>query len=281
MNWIVRLSLAFAFAMSDVAGTQDAVPIRECAEQSSVDADSDRLADDCEFALAATFAPFMTIRSGGCNWDSAQSRLAGGYFYAVQPIDSVVRIAYMPAYFRDCGWKGLKCWIPGVDCSPHDGDSEFVVVELREPHPASFVVSGIFLSAHCFGRSGKDCRWYRSEDLQPFRWRGASPVIWVSEGRHANYPTSHECDAGHHSLDTCDNHDTEYPFPVRREGNIGSRTASPWPHGCIPGGALSTARADLAIAECFWRPEARFGGWQKNARGVTGYYRYLDEIARF
>jgi len=81
-------------------------------ERTDGDADADGLGDACELALARAFAPTLIVRSGGCNWDADAERLAGGYFHAVQPVDSLVRIVYMPAYFRDCGWAGAKCLLP-------------------------------------------------------------------------------------------------------------------------------------------------------------------------
>src|SRR5688500_12486484 len=79
----------------------------------------DPLTADCAFQFASAFAPVLAVRSAGCNWDDTQQRLGGGYFFAAQRVDSIVRVAYLPAYFRDCGWQGVKCWLPGVDCSPH------------------------------------------------------------------------------------------------------------------------------------------------------------------
>ena len=106
------------------------------------DADEDGLADSCELDFARAFAPMMVTASEGCNWDTSvePARLGGEYLFAVQEMAiNHVRIAYLPAYYRDCGWRGIKCWLPFVDCAPHDGDSEAVIIDVvRGSTPRSF-----------------------------------------------------------------------------------------------------------------------------------------------
>ena len=48
---------------------------------------------------------------------------------------------------------------------------------------------------------------------------------------------------------------------------------------CIRGAGITGA--DAEAEECFWDRHARFRGWQPDAPGVTGYARYLREIAGF
>lgn len=139
------------------------------------------------------------------------------------------------------------------------------------------VAVGVFLSAHCFGRSGGSCRWYREQELEEFDWIGAAPIVWVSEGRQANYPSWRACDAGHHAVDTCDRHDTSFWFPVLPAHNIGSRARPPWPGGCVTGARLDAEDVDPDAQECFWLPEP-FRGWQAGGNGVTPYSKYLDQI---
>lgn len=267
-------------AGGSVSAQSRSAEVPECAATHSQDGDGDGLSDACELALARTFAPLLMVRGGGCNWDSSapNARLGGGYFHAVQPVDGGVRIAYLPAYFRDCGWSGAKCSIPWVDCSPHDGDSEFIAVEVIHDQPAAMVAVGVFLSAHCFGRSSGSCRWYRGEELDEFDWIAAAPVVWVSEGRQANYPSWQACDAGHRYLDTCDAHDTSVWFPVLPARNIGSRAVPQTPGGCVTGAILDSVHVEPDAQECFWRPEP-FHGWQAaGGKGVTPYVRYLEQI---
>lgn len=246
----------------------------------AADMDADHLSDACELELASRFAPTLMIAPGGCNWDAENDRPGGGYFFAVQRVDFVIRVAYLPAYFRDCGWDGLKCWLPAVNCAPHAGDSEFIVVELRPVEGATTVVAGVFLSAHCFSRSGGDCRWYRGPALSRLGWSGTSPIIWVAEGRNANYPSKRACDRGHHSLDTCDRNESEFRFPITSTRNIGSRDHPFRDDGCIAGVELGSSLVEPDAGECFWRDSA-FRGWTSAAPGVTGYSRYLADVAGF
>jgi hypothetical protein len=258
------------------------VRVPGCSSLTLADTDGDGISDFCELALAHAVAPVLTVRTGGCNWDHAAGRLKGGYLYAVQPVEDRIRVAYLPAYLRDCGWSGPKCLLPWVDCSPHSGDSEFIVVELRPLSEAGrWQISGVFLSAHCFGQSSRSCRWYRDAQLAHFEWAGAAPVVWVAEGRQANYPTWRACNAGHFAIDTCRQHDARFHFPVSAVRNVGSRRLPALDAGCLTGGDLGLGAAEASAVECFWHPDARFRGWQPHGNGVTPYERYLREIAGF
>src|SRR5690606_3383380 len=135
--------------------------------------------------------------------------------------------AYLPAYYRDCGWAGAKCLLPFVNCAPHAGDSEFVVVDAVR-RGDRWVTAAVFLSAHCFGGSGADCRWYRGLEVERFAWADGvalgAPIVWVAEGRQANYPGRAACDRGHHRIDTCDANRLAYRYPIASTAqNIGSR----------------------------------------------------------
>lgn len=234
----------------------------------------------CRAALAERFAPTLIVAPGGCNWDTSTRRLGGGYFFAVERLDTVVRIAYLPAYFMDCGWRGPKCWLPGVDCSPHAGDSEFIAVDVFADSVNGWRVVGVFLSAHCFGRSSSNCRWYRGKELATFGWQGSSPEVWVADGRNANYPSRTACDRGHHNIDTCDRNTARYRIPIDSARDIGSRSSPARDGGCYAGSELATPVGEPRAVECFWRDQP-FRGWISSAPGVTGYNRYLREVARF
>jgi hypothetical protein len=178
----------------------------------SPDQDDDGLSDACELQIARRFAPLLVVAPGGCNWDESvtPARLGGAYLFGVERVNERLRIAYLPAYYRDCGWHGMKCRLPYVDCSPHNGDSEFVVVEVTEQNNA-WSPRQVFLSAHCFGKHAQDCRWYAADN---FIWMADAPVIWVAEGRQANYPSKRSCDRGIHSIDTCDRNTLRYRYPI-------------------------------------------------------------------
>ena len=63
--------------------------------------------------------------------------------------------------------------------------------------------------------------------------------------------------------------------------NIGSREHPALMDGCILGKALDSELVEPSAMECLWRPDAPFRGWQGSGAGVTGYARYLKDIAAF
>jgi hypothetical protein len=253
------------------------------------DADRDGLADACELALSQAFAPLLMTHATRCTppWSAASSRIPGGYFHAAQPVRGAVRLVYMPAYFRDCGWTGPKCLL--VDCTGHAGDSEVIVVDVRQAPGGAWFTDAVFLSAHCFGRMPWDCRWYGADELDRFEWvddveRGA-PVVWVSDARNANYPSYAECENGHLGIDSCERAGPAYRFPVVAPRNVGSRAvpfAEPGqPPGCVTGAFVEPLDRLLvapAARECFWDAAARFRGWQDYGGGSTAYGAYLDHL---
>lgn len=267
----------------------------QCAD-ARTDADRDGLDDRCELALASAFAPELVVDATDCLWHAtlAPPRLGGGYLFAAQrtPGDGAVRIAYLPAYYRDCGWSGAVCVLRGGDCGAHAGDSELIVVDVV-PDAATrrWRTVGVFLSAHCFGRSDGRCRWYRDEALRGFAWvgdtRGGAPRVWVARGKHAHYPSQRACDQGHWFYDSCDENRAAVRFPVlSADQNIGSRH-----HpllgaaGCIAAEALPLGSAGTSggSRECFWDPLAPFWGWQADRTGTapTAYARSLGLVAGF
>ena len=254
------------------------------------DSDGDGLSDACELHLARGFAPILVTSSTTCNVEAnaAGRRLGGGYLFLVRPTPAGALIAYLPAYFQDCGWSGPKCLLPGLSCAPHEGDSELIAVDLRR-EGSRWRLDGVFLSAHCFGRSSPGCRWYRGPDLGLFDWSreggSAGPVVWVADGRNANYPSRGACDRGHRFVDTCAGSRLRYTFPVYADRNIGSRArpieAGGARPGCVPSERIDPGNASTApgALECFWDEDARFRGWQGAGHGVTPYARYLREVA--
>jgi hypothetical protein len=264
------------------------------------DRDADAVDDECELALARALAPELVVDPRDCSWDAAARppRLAGGYLFAAQtaPDGQAIRIAYLPAYYRDCGWQGLPCLTRGRHCGGHDGDSEIVVVETAyDSVAARWMTRAIFLSAHCFGRSDGRCRWYTGADLRYFAWvrgiRRGAPRVWVARGKHAKYPSPRECDSGHWYYDSCDGNAVAYRFPVLSSAqNIGSRRRPlprdvSGPAGCVATEQLllRSSRVASGARECFWDPPTPFRGWQHQASGEapTAYSRVLRFAAGF
>lgn len=262
------------------------------APRSAGDADRDGTEDGCEHALAAAFAPLLVFDEGECGWDASvpPGRVGGEYLYAVQGAgEGRVRVAYLPAYYGDCGWRLPACRVTPWLCHPHVGDSEMVVVEAAPAGGDQWRAERVFLSAHCHGRSAGWCRWYSGGEMERFRWvdgvvRGA-PVVWVAHGKHGNYPSPGACGAGHWGYDDCARNRASRRYPVvSPRQNAGSR-AAPFPYAggreCIGADAVgwgSTLPAAGAV-ECFWDPAASFRGWQRGeGGGATGYGRQLRDL---
>jgi len=158
--------------------------------------------------------------------------LVGGYFYVVHPLNSArdsVRIVFLPAYFRDCGWRGLQRILRFGRGAAHAGDSEVIAVDIRRLGEDTWQTTGVFLSAHCFGRSDGRCRWFRDRDLEELAWTSgplSAPRVWVARDKHANYPNQKACESGHWHQERCGGAGRQYRFPVRSiEQNLGTRHA--------------------------------------------------------
>ena len=276
----------------ETIGLRISLPTADC-YGANQDADSDGFDDRCELELAAAFAPELVIDSSDCLWqpEASPPRLGGGYLFAVQPLGTNVRIAFLPAYYRDCGWSGLSCAVRVGVCGSHPGDSELILLDVAPSGLDHWRTNGVFLSAHCFGRSGGRCRWYRGDELRSFDWLDAipfgAPRVWVAAGKHANYPTRRSCDAGHWFLDSCDHNSRRVRFAVlTRRQNIGSRARRfPSPDGCMSGGSLPLGAegVERASRECIWDETHPFRGWQAStgADAPTSYAHYLTRIGGF
>ena len=116
-------------------------------------------------------------------------------------------------------------------------------------------------------------------------WFGNTPVIWVAEGKNANYPSRAACDSGHWGFDTCDRNERTFRFPVTSSAqNVGSAAhplgGRPDAPGCVDAAHLVPPR-DLPGSECIWTAGA-FRGWSgRTHAGATGYARYLRDVAGF
>ena len=260
---------------------------------SAVDADGDGMDDRCELALAQAFAPELMVDARDCLWTAAPSprRLGGGYLFAAQRTAEGARLAFMPAYYRDCGWSGAACVLRGGKCGAHAGDSELIVVDVVPDRSAGrWRTAGVFLSAHCFGRSDGRCRWYRGAALRDFAWVDGAPFgaprVWVALGKHGNYPSRRACDGGHWLYDSCDANRDTVRFPILTSAqNAGTRRHPlPAPDGCVASEALplGAGGSSPGTHECPWDPSRPFRGWQADGEGSsTSYARYLDGVAGF
>jgi hypothetical protein len=127
-------------------------------------------------------------------------------------------------------------------------------------------------------------------DLRGLEWDGqqerGAPVVYVSEGRQANYASRVKCGRGHFLLDTCGKNSTRYRFPiVRAAQNIGSRSSPLGSReGCVDArhAGWSSTMPKAGAIECLWSARSQFHGWQDSTGpGATPYGRYLVEVVIF
>lgn len=268
------------------------------------DGDHDGLSDQCEDFLAQRFRPALLVSPYDCN-TGAEPYWAAKAF----PSKGVVRVAYLLSYYWDCGPQqsstlcnvqrllgtafSLNGLLPPYSigpipvtaedlCDAHQGDSEFVTVDLKYSTATQhwYVVSAFF-SAH-WGTSGDHSRRATSGQLEYPDKTGGYPRVWVAEGKHANYPTRALCENDGGQADTCESNSTV--IRVRHSGqfNVGSaRYNFISPKSCVPGGALVATYPQNYSYECYWEPGHRFRGWSKYAlsNDASPYYTML--IAQF
>jgi hypothetical protein len=268
------------------------------------DVDRDGMSDGCELRLAQRFSPMMAVAPS--TYDCAptiEPYWAAKYFPSHS---SIVRIAYLLAYRRDCGDTGigsailallaqsitLNGFINNVTQSfglkistddpgdGHSGDSEFVMIDIRfDSGSQHWVLASVEFSAH-FGTSADGtARWGAKYIEYPDGVQLGLPRVWAAKNKHANYVSREQCNAGRGPLgavhDNCDpNIPSSYRLTVGSLRNVGSRHANLInPGTCVP----SSQPSFYPGTECFWKPGDHFNGWLQYPYGhpPTAYYDIL------
>lgn len=217
------------------------------------DADGDAMRDSCEHSLAYAFRPYLRIQGS----DVCPAREP---YWSATHASSVrgARIFYALSYYHDCG-RGSIGGLGG----PHYGDSEFIVVLLRNFAGTNiWAVESVTMSAH-HGTGSQATRTFPHDDSRltyPDQRRGA-PLVWAALDKHANYPTRDECDAGGYGYDECFFNFSDVRVETLASANIGNSTQNVYPTTR----ALNTptrSRAGHPGVESFWTTTFKFCGWQ-------------------
>lgn len=242
-----------------------------------IDQDHDGLRDLCEYRLALAFAPMLRVsalESSAC--------LRGEPYWAAKFIDDspygtgdMVKLAYLPAYYTDCG-------VDGTGAYGHEADSEFIQLTVVYNYSTQhWELVNSFLSAHSCAGSGIECIGgilQASEFWGPtFEWPAGRartfPRVYVAIGKHANYRSQASCDGGGTlGLDECPESYDVGRFLVWESRNLGSAR---FPFAdCVQSVA---GLPDRQGQECFWTGSV-FRGWLPGFRGVTTYAAFLTSV---
>lgn len=170
-------------------------------------------------------------------------------------------------------------------CMGHDGDSEFIVVDLRYNAPTDhYVLQRAFMSAH-YNAEDHDHDYSTNLDYTQLQFPEKPQGYvraWVARGKHANYPTEGLCNAGAvWGTDTCDDNTAEFRMEFIWNRNVGSPTSRML--DCTP--AKPEMQYFRPGIECYWDaydpaqqppPERFFGWWWQDgsnpyAGGATAY----------
>jgi hypothetical protein len=228
---------------------------------STNDTDHDGIRQDCEYQLAYQFRPQMARNSH----EDAPDREPYWSVTTVPGSLTRVRIFYALSYYRDAG-------APYTDgYSSHDGDSEFVIVELENNmNPGNYrlwEVTYVTFSAHWnAGWLVDHTATYAASDLEyPVSYRGR-PRVWESWDKHGNYRSKAVCNSEWNDACTDWFTGTVYDnLDVVAGANLGN-TYNFFPDAGPSNQLLNcvTSRApafgQLGV-ECFWFGADVFAGW--------------------
>jgi hypothetical protein len=209
-----------------------------CTDGSQADTDRDGLADACESALAAAFAPELAYSS--TDRTTRESRWAARRLGIGK-----VRVAYLLSLHFDLGIYG--CSFGLVLCGGHYGDSETIVLDLYyNLSSRHWVLEQAIYSAHGFyNLYPRLLAAYPSMNF-PAK-NGGYPRAFLALRKHALYRSDTECDDGELGLDECkaDTYQRVASSPSLTIGSRGTHTAA---QDC----ARSTAFTSSTAVECYW-----------------------------
>jgi hypothetical protein len=222
------------------------------------DLDADGLDDNCELRLAQAFAPMLRFSSGE-DCPGGEAYWGAKFFDDWYPYNTgnFVRIAYLMAYYMDCGTGG------------HTGDSEFIQLRITFVGATKhWKLVDSWISAHASdGLVGAN----RSTWGNVFEWpsgrKYSYPRIYVAENKHAHYRSSTACTNG---ADTCNGFTDAGRFRVWSGNNIGNF------HKPLKNCVASMKNA-LSPVECFWSG-TDFGGWRNGTPSSSPYKGYLNTM---
>jgi len=234
------------------------------------------MSDYCEKVLAEAFAP--SIRYYPTDDLSRES-----YWAARLMSDGKVRIFYAIAYYFDAGvispeYSLCKLVGPVVECDPHNGDSEHIVLDIYfDSSTLHWVVDHIWYSKHT---TYNEIPRKTNKPYPLITYLGAQggyPLAWVSRNKHANYTSQSTCDAGGgvpdillwmFPWDDCGGNNSVDRIDALGNRNLGSNSQRLL--NCVNSGNYFYQDPPHP-QECFWSA-SRFYGWQSDhSTSADGY----------
>jgi hypothetical protein len=246
------------------------------------DTDQDGLSDRCENDIALAFAPRMRYHQG--------DDVGRESYWAAKREGGMIRVIYLLGYYFDLGLINsndyIACKLSSVggilaSCDGHHGDSEHIVLTLSyNSTTRHWLLDRAALSHHDGYIQTTKPKGALYPSMQWGNKIGGAPLIWVAQGKHANYPTQAACDAGNgggflidlvFSYDTCSGNNSFYTPNSGGQRNIGSQLQQL--KGCVP--SENPFYQVPRREECFWSA-SRFYGWQiDRTTSSTGYRAHL------
>ena len=237
----------------------------------SADADGDGVVDSCEYDLADAFRPFLAQSTADCNL-GREPYWGVRYGPGSSGAPSFIIFSAL-SYYYDCGSPRPDCF---YSRGPHRGDSEFIVLQVSQVQGgvSKWVLDYATLSAH-WGTEADYTATYAGQDLDygSYDWR-VRPLVWVAEGKHANYRSRSVCDSGAGYYDNCDrNVDHGATLDILPWANLG-QSAFPF----IGANAPVPSRAGAPGGEYFWTNN-RFLGWDAVPSASGSSSPYLESLS--
>jgi len=238
----------------------------------SNDTDNDGIRQDCEYQLAYQFRPQMARNSH----EDAPDREPYWSVTRIPGTVTGVRIFYALSYYRDGGDHT-------TGYTAHDGDSEFVTVDLENNmNPGNYrlwEVTSATLSAHWNSSVDETAKYDASNLEYPVSYRGR-PRVWESWDKHANYRSKDVCNTTNFDVCTTAFTGTVYDdLEVLSTANLGNEyDRTPFTRANILIDCVGSRNPSFGLTgfECYWSQTSSgfFLGWHPDTGqgDATSYF---------
>ncbi len=241
-------------------------------------ADQDGIFDWCEQNLAEALAPQLLIDYAELD-ATREPYFAARSAFVTGEGATLVSVFYAFSYHMDMGHPNGS--LEGF----HDGDSEFVVVSVKDEGDGYWSGYIITTAAHRGTPGDSSQGWWAGGDppsccINPFYdypefvpGRPLAPRVWVSRNKHGSYGSQYWCNnggtfAGFGTQDVCSGNYSVGNVVIATDANLGNENYHPSPmRNCTSSRAPSTYPG----TECFWSP-AFFWGWHGTSESDTTPY---------